>query len=290
MRGYLTLATGSPLYFEAAANLALSVRLNDPSRPISLLCDDAKKLAPEYREYFDQLIELPLHPTYSGCGDKIRMPLFSPYEETIFIDSDCFIAKPDMDRHWEKMSAGFFGMPGGKVTTGSWYGKTIESMMAAEHVPYIVQMNSGVFYFKRSEALEQLVGQAMETAEAEFSEVQISHRGVNEQLADEPIWGVLMASLAIEPVCYQPEEGSISVSTYLAKHIELDVFDGACQMKKSKGFYLLGRFFSKGWVQHSPSVPHFVAFGPRAQYLKAANDLRKNFSLPSFSFPAETKP
>ena len=284
MQGYLTLATGSLLYFDAAVNLALSVRLNDPKRPISLLCDDASKLSPEFREYFDQLIELPQHDTYSGCGDKIRMPLFSPYDETIFIDSDCFVAKPDMDRHWEKMSASFFGMPGGKITSGSWYGKTIESMMASENVPYIVQMNSGVFYFKRTEALEQLVDQAMKIAEAEFSEVQISHRGVTEQLADEPIWGVLMARLAIEPVAYQASEGSISVSTYLAKNIKLNILTGLCQMKKSKGFYFLGRFLSKGWVQHSPSVPHFVAFGPKDQYRTAAVALRKKFGLSAFHF------
>jgi len=286
MQGYITLATGSQLYFDAAVNLALSVRLNDQTRPISLLCDDASKLAPEFREYFDQLIELPAHPTYNGCGDKIRMPLFSPYEETIFIDSDCYIGKPDMDRHWQKMSAGFFGMPGGKITSGSWYGKTIEAMMAAESVPYIVQMNSGVFYFKRSEALEQLVEQAMKIAEAEFSEIQIGHRGVTEQLADEPIWGVLMARLAIEPVSYDASEGSISVSTYLAKNIKLDILEGQCQMKKSKGFYILGRFVSKGWVQHSPSVPHFVAFGPKDQYQTAANNLRSKFKLPAFHFPA----
>jgi len=284
MQGYLTLATGAPLYFEAVANLALSIRLNDPSRPLSLLCDKPSKLPEKYRSYFDQLIELPAHPTYSGCGDKIRMPLYSPYEETIFIDSDCLIAKADMDRHWKKMSSSFWGMPGGKTTSGQWYGKSIESMMRSEGVPYIVQMNSGVFFFRQGKKLKSLIADAMALAEADGSDIHIGHRGVAGQLADEPIWGVLMARHNIAPIEYQASEGSVSVSTYLAKGVKVDVLSGMCEMKKSTGFHILGRFLSKGWVQHSPSVPHFVAFEPTQSYAAIVNEIRSYFSLEGFSF------
>ncbi len=44
-QGYLTLATGDRRFFDAAVNVALSVRLNDEKRPISLLCDDPAKLS-----------------------------------------------------------------------------------------------------------------------------------------------------------------------------------------------------------------------------------------------------
>jgi len=284
MQGYLTLATGRPLYFEAAVNLALSVKLNDPSRPISLLCDDASKVNFDYKKYFDQLIELPPHKLYRGCGDKIRMPLYTPYEETMFVDADCVIAKPDMDRHWEKMAAIFFGMPGGKITTGYWYGKSIENMMASQNVPHIVQMNSGVFYFRQCKELIQLIDEAMALAESGPAEMQIEHRGQTQQLADEPIWGVLMAKNNIEPIQYQPSEGSISISTFMAKKIVVDALSGQSDMEKSKGFYFLNRLFSKGWVKHSPSIPHFVAFKPRKKYQAIANAIRDHYSLTPFQF------
>jgi len=283
MQGYLTLATGSQLYFEAAATLALSVKLNDPSRPISLLCDDPEKLPKEFRSFFDQMIELPPHRAYSGCGDKIRMPLFSPYAETMFMDSDCIVVKADMDRHWQKMSADFWGMLGENSTDGHWYGKSIKRLMRAEGVPFVVQMNSGVFYFRQGVKLNKFVAAAMAIAEADTSEIQIGHKGVMHHLADEPIWGVLMARRGIRPIEYRPEEGIVSVSTYLAKNIKVDAFGGACEITKSLGFRLWGRFISKGWVRHYPSVPHFVAFGPHALYAKAANELRRHFKMPFVS-------
>lgn len=287
MQGYLTLATGSALYFEAAANLALSVKLNDPSRPISLLCDRAGKLPSRFRPFFDQVIELPAHPQYAGCGDKIRAPLYSPYEETMFLDSDCFIAIADMDRHWEKMGRGFWGMPGGKVSQGTWYGNPIEKMMEQENVPYVIKMNSGVFWFKAGPQLDAFIREATKIVEEGSSQILVGHRGDHRQVADEPIWGVLMARYGVEPIKYTASEGSVSVSTYLARGISINPLTGQSRLKKSTGFKLMGRYWSRGWVDHSPTLPHFVAFKPRRSYRKAANGLRQHFGQPPFDFPKD---
>jgi len=39
MQGYLTLATGTPFYLDLAMNLVLSLKLNDPTRPVCIVTD-----------------------------------------------------------------------------------------------------------------------------------------------------------------------------------------------------------------------------------------------------------
>ena len=94
-RGFVTIATGDEQYYRIAANLLRSYRFFSASpMPFALICDREN----EYSAEFDHTIILK-DPVFSYL-DKLRLPECIPYDETIFIDSDC-LAYRDLNEFWD---------------------------------------------------------------------------------------------------------------------------------------------------------------------------------------------
>ena len=274
-QGYLTLATGDRQFYDAAVNVALSVRLNDSERPISLLCDDAGKLTDDEKACFDRVIVALPGTLGVGCAGKLDVPGFLPYEETVFLDSDCLIIKKDMGRHWELLSRQCFNVAGGIRTSGSWYTFEIADVCKALDLNHMVHMNSGVMYFRKGKELDQFLAVVQDLRENAQDVLFVQHRDMNAQIADEPVWGAAMGRLNMVPVEYKAEDGSLMVTTYMSRRIKYDPMTNFSEQEKSKGYLLLGRFLSKGWVKHSTSVAHFIRFKPRGVYRQCVTQLRE---------------
>ena len=101
--GILLIALGSPQYGCYAANLAASIRCNDPALPIHLVhtTDSISQLAPAHLALFTSLAVCPKEaytrttgnqqPTTEYIRAKTWMYELSPFDETIFIDVDAVI-------------------------------------------------------------------------------------------------------------------------------------------------------------------------------------------------------
>lgn len=86
--GVLTLAT--PNDYLKAIGLALSVRASNPGVPIAVACPPRAR--PLLEPYFDHVIdELP---GLRGFVHKVHLDHYSPFEETMFFDSDVLVFKP----------------------------------------------------------------------------------------------------------------------------------------------------------------------------------------------------
>ena len=86
--GILTLAT--PNDYLKAIGLALSVRVSNPGVPIAVACPPRAR--PLLEPYFDHVIdELP---GLRGFVHKVHLDHYSPFEETMFFDSDVLVFKP----------------------------------------------------------------------------------------------------------------------------------------------------------------------------------------------------
>jgi hypothetical protein len=85
--GILTLAT--PSDYLKAIGLALSVRVSNPGIPIAVAC--SKKVAEFVRPYFDIVVEEKAG--LRGFVHKIYLDHYSPYEDTMFFDSDVLVFK-----------------------------------------------------------------------------------------------------------------------------------------------------------------------------------------------------
>lgn len=82
-RGFVTIATGDEWYYRIAINLLRSYRLfSENPMPFALICDRERKETEE----FDKVI-LMEEPSCTYL-DKLRLPEYIPYDETIFVDAD----------------------------------------------------------------------------------------------------------------------------------------------------------------------------------------------------------
>lgn len=281
MQGYLTLATGTPFYLDLAMNLVLSLKLNDPTRPVCVVTDRTMPIPDEYRKFIDHLVYLENQPGFHGCLNKLRVNEVSPFEETMFVDSDCILLKDDMDRHWAKFQSPGFCSPGTKVTSGRWYGFDIAEVIKKLGIDYMRTLNSGVFYFRRGAETDHFFATALDLVEHHKELLGSFHRN-KLQLADEPFIGAALGKLHTPTVSYQPAEGSIQITTINASNIRFDPFTHTSQITRHDNFRLLGRFFPRIHVQHSPSFAHFVKLKPQSLYLQIANSLRDHYSLSRF--------
>lgn len=283
-QGYLTIAYGPRKYFEMALNLALSVKLNDPSRPIALLYDGPNNLTDTSTQFFDHIGTLPAQDRISGSAMKLNIFAPSPYSETLFVDADCLVLKKDMDRHWNKFAPFDFNIPGNKRAAGSLYGLDVTGMMRAAGTDHIMQINSGIIFFRKNDDGKAVFDTALNLFKDGHPEL-IELRGKRGNVcADQPFFGAAMAKCGIDELSYTPQEGTIMATTYLARNCDFDLERGVSTLEKPTGHWILNRFLAKGWVKHSTSIGHFIALKPKNQYQSLSDQLRKQFDVEPFDF------
>lgn len=83
-RGFITIATGDKKYHEMAKTLVRSYKLTSAS-PVrfGVITDEADD---KFEEFDDVVL---IKDATCSYMDKIDIMRYSPYDETIFIDSDC---------------------------------------------------------------------------------------------------------------------------------------------------------------------------------------------------------
>jgi hypothetical protein len=86
--GFLTLATMND--YLKAIGLALSIRVSNPGVPIAIACSN--KVRPLVEPYFDYMIEEKAG--IKGFIHKVYLDIYSPFENTVFFDSDVLVFKP----------------------------------------------------------------------------------------------------------------------------------------------------------------------------------------------------
>src|SRR6476659_3591148 len=83
--GILTLAT--PNDYLKAIGLALSVRVSNPGVPIAVAC--SPRVMPLVKPYFDVVVEEKAG--LRGFVHKVYLDQYSPFDETVFFDSDVLV-------------------------------------------------------------------------------------------------------------------------------------------------------------------------------------------------------
>lgn len=280
-QGYITLATGPRQYLEMAINLLLSLKHNDPTREVCLVIDEGSQLPPEYQNLVQHIAYLSPKDGFHGCLNKLRLHELSPFDETMFVDADCLLVKSDMDRHWAKFSCDGFNIAGGKVTNGHWYSFEVPNVIRTLNIPYMVKMNSGVFYFRKGELSNRFFDTTHQLVSQHKKMLGTFHRN-KVQLADEPFIGAAMGIHQIQPISYAPEEGSIMITTVNSSRAHFSALKRESHILKHDNFRIAGRFWPAKKVKHSPSFAHFVKLKPETEYQRNASELRSAYNLPLF--------
>ena len=145
-RGFVTLATGSRIYYEVAHNLLLSYRWYSKNpMPFAIICEEEN----EFTSDFDAVIHID-NPRHSFL-DKVRLPELAPYDETIFIDADC-LAYRDLNGLWKLFEhSGDFAVCGAQYSLDSSEGWITRegSGVFKDQVKFSLVCNGGVYYLRK---------------------------------------------------------------------------------------------------------------------------------------------
>lgn len=195
-RGFVTIATGAPKYYEMAQRLLHSYRLNgNCSLPFALICDKDCDIARE----FDHVVVLP-DPHYSFL-DKLSLCDSTPYQETIFIDADSLILK-DMNPLWDDYAdEEDFSCYGCKLPLESregWF--YYEGMGKLQPLlKYNVSLHGGMYYLRKTPRCQAIFHRAIELVD-EYQDYSFYYFS---KPADEPVLALSTALNDGQP-CSKP--------------------------------------------------------------------------------------
>lgn len=275
MQGYLTVALDFDRYVDMAVNLAYSIRHFDKKRPICLVYNSKVNLPEAARKIFTHFVCLEPREGYLGCMNKIRLDEVSPFDETLYVDADCLLVKGDIDRHWRQMAANYFSMTGEKRQSGHWNNLDIAKVRQAFSIPHIIQMNSGVFYFRKGEETTRFFARLRELYRDHRDLLSNIHQSRAGQYADEPFFGVAMSEFRIDPLAGTPGLGSLMVTTWRARNCIFEPAREISRIDKPRTYWFGIGHLPRQWVHHSPTIAHFIGLKPRNVYEKTARYFRE---------------
>jgi len=221
-RGLLTLAHGRQKYIDMAIQLARSIRLNSPNQTLAIVTDRSSE---ELRRWFD--VVLPFKAEYgTGLVHKVFLYEYSPFRETLFIDADCLVVR-DLQFLWVLFEGRDVSAIGCEMRSGSWSGIDVQATREVLGIPYVVQLNGGVYYFRRGDRSNQVFRTAQELI-PRYQQLGIALlRG---QMNDEPLMSLAMALHHQRPV----DDRGRGMRTRVGQtgDFELDVLKNRCRFTK----------------------------------------------------------
>lgn len=272
-KGYLTAAYKHHIYAEQAVCLSLSFKYKGDHTPISIVVDQKNYIyiqQKKYTRFFDQVIVLPDENLYDFIG-KLYSALQTPYEDTIYFDSDCLLISHAAELN-TALSVLDFCVPGEDLKTGVYAGKNIPEWLTKLNLLYIPIFNAGVFRFnhKGKKVVEEALG-IMHQADAH--QLPKADGGLNEQVA----LGIAMSKNNIHAI---PFENDYHFSFYNANsHLVLDLKQGICKFTKEQ-------IHREPYIFHYTPLYHAGFYYSRSRRLLMTeiNKLRKAFDIEPTEF------
>jgi hypothetical protein len=236
-RGVITLAYGQERFVEQARSLAHSLQLHAPHLHRTLITDSNNI---EIGKLFTEVV--PYRPEYgSGVRQKMFLDKYSPYQETLFIDSDCLVLG-NLDAFWSAFAGQSFGVPGFRYLHKGSVDPYIDvdHVLETLHLTAIPKFNGGTYYFDRSPQAKELFDTARNILDnwrtLRLREFRRDGPG------DEAVYAVAMAMNHICPTSMGPS-GMWTPVNYKGPLL-LDAIKGTCS-------------FEKEGMKLSPEVIHF---------------------------------
>lgn len=153
-RGFITIATGNENYYKTAANLLLSYKFfTENPLHFTILCDRENK----YTKLFDNtiILENP-HRTYL---DKIELLNNIPYDETIFVESDC-LAYADMNLFFDAFNGcddfSIFGRSLPLDTKENCWFNIEETGKYREFITFKQRFHSAIIYLRKTDTCKKI--------------------------------------------------------------------------------------------------------------------------------------
>lgn len=268
-KGVLTIAHTKPKYARQAVTLARSIKLRDPDIPLAVATDLDARL---FRGLYDIVIPWDFS-RWPGVLCKLEAYEISPFETTLFIETDCLAVRSlelVFDYFLDRPFAVF-----GRNEPATHYIQSPDKVADLVQSATYPVFNGGLYYFQKSPVAAAVYreAKALQPQYDDLDLARVSHspdcpNGVE---SDEPLFSLAMAKLGLEAVddlrldiMFAPEQPLFQ--------IDIDVLAGTCS------FMRLGRVVR-------PVLPHFVgARDSGYPYLREAMRLEVDARGRFFSF------
>ena len=202
--GLLTIAYGPHKYVRMAEALALSYRRWNPTLPFCVVTDQAN--AEQLAAYYD-IVRI-VDPSYGkGVAQKLCVDRYSPFDETLFVDSDCvFYHDPALT--WKGYATDDFVIKGWRYLSRQDEHDNVGNLgllLEQTGLDRMGSFNSGLFYFRNTPRAQQLFDTARtiyeRRAELAFKPFK------NAPVAHEPVLAIAMEMCGIGFSPWDPETG-----------------------------------------------------------------------------------
>jgi hypothetical protein len=259
--GFITIAMGHEKYLRQARILSLSLRRNMPGVPLAIVTD-SESLAASADFIIPANNAIPL-----GVLHKVFLDEYTPFSETLFIDSDCVVTRSFLTE-LEQIRKFDFTPAMEKFTPASGKDEYIEDLSAVlklvggEKYP---KFNGGIYFFKDGE----LSSAVFRTAR----EIHSNYRSYGIKAFDksgpgeETVFALALTKLGMLDL-YHDEGRLMRTPTGLKGKISIDPLGGGCTFERYDGVV-------------SPAICHFA--GP---YLLSVDYSLAGYSL-EHNIPAD---
>lgn len=219
------MAYGRQKYIDQAVALARSVKLHMPGQPIVLVTDRHEAIAP-----FDDQIVME---DYGLAGTVLKTLIYkySPFDETLFIDSDCLLTRDCTPEVEQIRKRAFSPVVNTYLRAGDsdlWLedvGRAVQAV-GGESFP---KFNGGVYFFRKSPEAESVftVAEEMRARQKELGILDFDAAGPGE----ETLFGLALAKLGFDDLY---DDGGRLMRTPLNSTgpIHLDIMRGECRFEK----------------------------------------------------------
>ena len=253
-RGILTLAFGATQYLEMAKALARSLQLHDPSVARAIVTDSSD---PALTSLFTHII--PHRRDFGGnLRQKVHLDLYTPFDETMFIDSDSLVIRK-LDSMWSAFAGKDFGACGRNYLRRGQrddYLHDLDRTLDELRLDAIPKFNGGVYYFRKTPGAAQFFSTARSILERAPSLGFVSFR--NDGPNDETVFSVSMALHDIELT--DMGAGGMFTPINAASRPVINVLHGSCS-------------FIKDGMERHPDIMHFASATHTAMYLRECRKL-----------------
>ena len=296
MEGYITIAVGERMYIEMALNLALSIRSKD-SRPICLLTDGNTVISENISGHFDYIVRIADCDLQVGAMNKVNLIKYSPFDRSLYMDSDCLVVKDDLDKQWKRFSQYPFGIEGYMIyegmeypayVNGNLYQVDVDKVKSITGCEFISGFNGGVFFFDKSERSKEVFQLSLEYFNSPHRTVISYPYKRPGEYADEPFFAAAMGKLGIRPVSQKSRTEFLQVTTVNILDYQVNIGKGnfyAIKMIDDFGRTIDQKSAKPRIV--SGTVCHFCGLQPGDLYIRLSNQLRLEVGLPLLAVRSE---
>lgn len=254
--GVLTLAT--PNDYLKAIGLALSLRISNPGVPVAVACSPRVRLLVE--PYFDHVVDE--DPSLRGFVHKVHLDRYSPFDETMFFDSDVLVFRP-IRPFIEQWGRSPYTACGIYRTEGvSAFGLNRQEVLKKIGKDALVCIDgAGHALFRKPECNEVFENARMVTK-------NYSDYAGDIRYADEDVMNIVMTMMGLEPAPH----GEF-FSRYLSARpgtMKIDATKGLCEFVA----VTTGKKFS-------PCMMHFAANEAPFAYVLQLRRLFRHFDVPT---------